>query len=416
MQLTPLARLLADAFRLWHSRDWDGERIAAYQRRHLLKMLRYAVANVPFYSALGLDGQAIHCVADLERFPVITKANVQERGREFLSREFSPSRLKHSKSSGMSGEPTVTYFDARCWWLTRYALKLRRVLSDTKLRRQRVLLVSEQPARRPQSPLLRLLSPVLAVRTLSLSADLAASLQELREFRPTLIYGFPSWLLALARAASEAGIALPSVPLVYTSSEVLTAATRRTLEAAYGARVVDIYGSTEFKEIAVQCVHGRYHVNFESVYVESVPRVEDGVPRLLVTTLMNEAMPLVRYDLGDTGRVEEGVCPCGRHGPYLLELAGRLSEVLAFPDGTRLSPYLLTTVIEQRETVHHFRIVHEGAWDLRIELFAPAWTAADERDLENSLKQVLPADVRLRFVALATRGTYAKRRAVSREF
>jgi phenylacetate-CoA ligase len=263
----------------------------------------------------------------------------------------------------------------------------------------------------------RLLAPLVAVRTMSLGHDLQANLRELNDFRPTVVQGFPSWLLVLAQAASEAGVALPQVPLIYTSSEALTATARRTLERAYQARVVDVYGSTEFKEIAVQCRNGRYHVNFESVYVESVPSPETGVPRLLVTTLLNRAMPLIRYELGDTGRVEEGACPCGRWGPYLCDLSGRLSEVLSFPDGTQLSPYLLTTVLEQRPMVKHFRVVHERPWQLRIELRAnPSLSAAEERELESSLKEILPSAAAVRFVALADRGTYSKRRAVSREF
>jgi phenylacetate-CoA ligase len=189
------------------------------------------------------------------------------------------------------------------------------------------------------------------------------------------------------------------------------------LTAAYRGRVIDVYGSTEFKEIAVQCPHGRYHINFESVYVESVADGRGGPPRLLITTLVNRAMSLIRYELGDTGRLADENCACGRYSPQIVGLQGRLSEMLSFPDGTRISPYLLTTAIEEHSSVRHFRIVHEQPAALRIETFAaPPLSEADRSSIEGRLRELLPADTSVRFVTLTERGAHQKRRAVSREF
>ena len=103
MRLAALATLPVDAALLWRSRHWSAERIAAYQNARLLEMLRHAVRHVPFYSALGLAPEAIAAAGDLGRFPVVTKADVQERGSELLSDEFPASGLYRSKSSGMTG-------------------------------------------------------------------------------------------------------------------------------------------------------------------------------------------------------------------------------------------------------------------------------------------------------------------------
>jgi phenylacetate-coenzyme A ligase PaaK-like adenylate-forming protein len=260
---------------------------------------------------------------------------------------------------------------------------------------QRVLLVSElagEPL--PPSWLRRILERVVDVRTLSLTAPIDANAHSLVQFRPTILYGFPSYLLALAACGRDHGWKLPRVTLVYTSSEVLTESARRALADAYGGRVIDVYGSTEFKEIAVQCHYGAYHVNFESVYVESVADEKRGPPRLLVTTLVNKAMPLIRYEIGDTGWLVDEACPCGRESPQVVGLQGRVSEVLSFPDGTSVSPLAL-----------------------RIEILAvPPLSASDLMALEGSLRRLLPAAAALRFVALTERGSYTKRRAVSREF
>lgn len=414
MRLRDKARFLAMLPKLLRSQWWNKQKISAYQQSRLVKVMKYAVEHVPFYAALGIAPRDIRSAGDLQRFPIVTKADLQERGEQFLSRTFDRDRLRRSLSSGMTGEPTITYFDDASWLLTKYALKARRALTTAKSLRQRILIVSEQ-ANRSSPPVV--LQWFLTMQGMSLTTDLHRNLEILVQFAPTMIYGFPSYLLALADTAAEVGVALPRVPLICTSSEMLTAVARSKLEKAFEGRLVDVYGSTEFKEIAIQCAQGRYHINFESVYVESARDAKHDVHRLLITTLVNRAMPLLRYELGDTGRVEEAVCACGRHSPHVTDLHGRLSEILLFPDGTRLSPYVLTTAIEQEPRIKHFRVVHEQPWVVRIETYSqPSLSTASQQELAAAITSLLPKQVSLRFVELPDRGERGKRRAVSREF
>jgi phenylacetate-CoA ligase len=411
------ARLLADTIRLLRSQWWSTDDIRDYQGARLLALLRYAVEHVPFYAALGVSAEDIRSLEDLRRFPVVTKADVQARADEFLSREFEKDRLRSSRSSGMTGEPTVTYFDESSWLLCKYALKARRVLSAIGASRQRVLILSdEEIPDESRSAVPRLGAFFVDVRGMRLGIELADEVKKLASFRPTVVYGFPSYLAALADAAARANIEIPKVPVIYTSSEVLTSSARAALERAYGGHVIDIYGSTEFKEIAVQCQQGRYHVNFESVYVESHDESE-RLPKLLVTSLVNKAMPLIRYELGDTGKVESVPCACGRQSEQLVDLQGRVSEMLVFPDGAVLSPYLLEGVVELHPAVKHFRIVHEQPWALRIEILAqPAMQESDLGTFAANLRRLLPTGVSVRFAELRDRGTGTKRRVVLREF
>lgn len=417
MHLRSQAKVVGHTIRLLRSQWWNERRIGDHQNTRLVTLLRYAVQHVPFYAALGIASRDIHSIEDLRRFPVVTKADLQARSDDFLSGAFDKSSLHCSRSSGMTGEPTVTYFDEESWLLCKYALKARRVLSAIGPSRQRLLIISDEEAPGDSWSVVPWLGAFfLNIRGMSLGRELNDEVRKVVSFRPTVIYGFPSYLLALADAAIEAGIAIPKVPLLYTSSEMLTDSARASLQRAYGGQVIDIYGSTEFKEIAAQCERGRYHINFESVYLESRDG-EEGLPRVLVTTLVNKAMPLIRYELGDTGKVESAVCACGRRSQQLVELQGRISEMLSFPDGTRLSPYVIEAAVEQHPMVKHFRIAHVQPWTLRIETLAqPPLSESDRRNLAASLHRVLPAGVSLIFVELNDRGLQAKRRVITREF
>ena len=126
------------------------------------------------------------------------------------------------------------------------------------------------------------------------------------------MYGFPSYLTRLGEVAE--GTIKPN--FVFTSGEMLDGETRRAIERGFGAPVFDIYGCTELKEIAWECpAHEGYHINSDRVVVETLHADhstgrQDGA--LLVTSLYNFGMPLIRYQLGDTGRLIAASCSCGR--------------------------------------------------------------------------------------------------------
>src|SRR6185295_14515719 len=97
----------------------------------------------------------------------------------------------------------------------------------------------------------------------------------------------------------------------------------------WGVGVVDVYSSEECGQIALQCPeHEQYHVQSESVLVEVLddegrPCAPGTIGRVVLTTLQNFAMPLIRYDIGDFA--EPGpACPCGRALPVLTRIVGRV--------------------------------------------------------------------------------------------
>jgi phenylacetate-CoA ligase len=211
------------------------------------------------------------------------------------------------------------------------------------------------------------LGDALVCKRLSIHQSTKAAVELLQDFKPTAIYSFPSWLEETSLTASALKRQLPKVPIIFTSSEVLTPAIRSRIETAFSAEVCDIYGNTEFKEVAWQCAEGRYHINFESTWVEDT-RDDDGSDEsfLVLTSLNNRAMPLIRYSVGDRGRFNTGSCACGRHSPYLENLGGRQTDVVVLADGRRLSPYLLSTSIESHPGIARYQLVQPSPGRLLV--------------------------------------------------
>ncbi len=374
MKLVDQLHTAALVLSAWRSQWWDEAQIRNFRDHALVLMMRHAVANVPFYRGLGLRAASIVAATDLERFPVITKRHVQESPEAFLASGFARGSLYASRTSGSSGQPTTTYFDRRAWLLGRYALKMRRTAATSGFSvGQRVVIVSEQ--RPDQLAALAAAAPsglrgFIRQRYLSIHTPVADHLPVLLRWRPHVIYAFPSYLLDLIVAAERRHVPLPQIATLYTSSEVLTPAARERIERAFAGRVCDVYGSTEFKEVAWQCSSGRYHLNFESVHIEAGDCGTAGP--VVLSSLCNFAMPLLRFAIGDRAIFGSNACACGRHSLNLLAFEGREGEMIDLPGGRRISPYLLTTAIESEESILQYRIVQLTAAALRIDVVVGA--------------------------------------------
>jgi phenylacetate-CoA ligase len=404
--------------KLWaamRSQWWSAERIREQQQRSLVGMMRHAVAEVPFYQRLNLPAATILDTADLQRFPVITKHDIQRDPDAFLAPGFAPSELYSSRTSGSSGQPTTTYFDRQTWLLCKYALKMRRIAATAGLPlMKRVLIVSEQApellaASTRSGP--SGLGIFFSQRRVSIHTPIAQHLAMLAEYRPHIVYAFPSYLIDLIASAERHGLTLPKIETLYTSSEVLTPSARARIETAFCGRLYDVYGSTEFKEVAWQCRAGRYHLNFESVYVEA--QAAGARAPVILSTLCNGAMPLLRFDIGDRALFGDDRCPCGRAAPHMLEFVGREGDMITLSSGRRLSPYLLTTAIESEDSILQYRIFQTGPNAFRVDVIvrAPGQSAPWQRAMCEQLERIIgePADFDLREVEALERAPSGKR-------
>lgn len=160
--------------------------------------------------------------------------------------------------------------------------------------------------------------------------------------RPTLLWAFPSAAAQLARHVSMhyRHHELPLAHVAKLGGEQVYPFQRREIEQYLGAKPVQLYGSSELGAIAAECPLGSLHIYGPHVKVE-VFRGDEPAPvgefgDIVVTTLINRAMPLIRYRVGDQGRLSPEPCPCGLPHPVLADLRGRCDDHLLGADGTAL--------------------------------------------------------------------------------
>jgi phenylacetate-coenzyme A ligase PaaK-like adenylate-forming protein len=219
-------------------------------------------------------------------------------------------------------------------------------------------------------------APQAASRELSVLRPVREWVESLNALQPAFLAGYPTALRLLAHEQDARRLAI-SPSIVWSGGEHLTQAARLAIARAFGALVIDEYGSSECLSIAVGCGEGWLHLNADWVVLEAVDARYRPVPpgtlshTALLTNLANRVQPVIRYDLGDRIVVRPDPCECGNPLPA-LRVEGRCEDVLTLRrrDGVRVRmlPMALTTAIEEGAGLHLFQIVRNSDHELALRL------------------------------------------------
>jgi len=156
--------------------------------------------------------------------------------------------------------------------------------------------------------------------------------------QPDHILSLPNIIKRLAPYCIENAITFPGLREVQVHGEMCGELLHQQCREAWDVPLHDMYTSREIGYMALQCpVHDHYHVQSEGVYLEVLDK--DDQPcrpgetgRVIVTTLHNYAMPLIRYEVGDYAELG-GICDCGRGLPVINRILGREQDILVLPTG-----------------------------------------------------------------------------------
>ena len=348
---------------LLQSQYWPPEQMLAYQRSQLSQLLRHARAQVPFYKSSLAPVFRGNGDIDWDRWheiPIVTRADLRDRRNEMLAATLPPGHgpTKTFRSSGSSGvsiamETTKIAVDANRATAWRFYLlqgidakKTRASLSNST--RTGEILREEFYLRQSGG-----LSTDAAAgwREIVLNRSLPESrkLDLLESEGVTYLFDIPNNMevLALANLSRKNPVRLEAL---LCFGQGLPVEQRNLFQQSFGARSISMYSSEEGGMMACQCGDSfHYHLNPEIVLVEILApdgtACAPGEPgRVVITPFFSTALPLIRYDQGDTAELHSS-CTCKSKLPVIAKIAGRQDQLLQFPDGPRsaagISPRLL---------------------------------------------------------------------------
>lgn len=362
----------------WCSRD----EIQTLQWNKMKGLLDHAYRNVPWYRNIfkerGLSPADIKSHEDLRLLPVLGKEDLRQSANDFTASSYS-AKTSIIKSSGSTGVSVKFARDRKSTGYGRAAMY--------RGHRWHGVNIGDMEARLWGVPIsfkdmvTHKVGDFLLNRFRERSFDLTEEVMDefytaMKRKRPAYLMGYPSLVYQYAVFLKSRGDVLPfAIRMVKVTSETLFDYQKEVIEEVFKCPVVNEYGAAEVGLVGFECPSSRMHLMSECVFVEednSGEGLSDDSRDLIITDLNNYAHPIIRYRLGDRGRLSSDSCVCGRGLPLIESIQGRTSDVVFRDDGSPVHSavfsYILKEITKAGMGVSQYKVYQDSVGQLRIEI------------------------------------------------
>lgn len=367
--------------------------------RRLRHTVRYAYEQTAFYRELldevNFDPYATFSFSDFSLLPVLDREDIRQAGKRLLARSMPPDQIRNDSTGGSTGVPTHLWLgpEDRGWRDSgmEYWFQLLGVPEGTRTALLWGHHLDPQANDTIRERYQAFVSNIRWFDSLRMSPETLESYhQDLERWRPACIIAYASALGHLAEYVLAKNYK-PSYPTrcLITGGEKLWSRHRHLIEQAFGRPVHERYGARDAGCLGVQLnpTHNLdYTLDWANTLVE--PEFSDSESPILVTKLQADAMPLLRYRIGDIGRFPAGSRP-GYPTFTLEDVMGRVADRISLPNGTWVSglevPHLLKDY-----PVREFQFLQRR--DYSVELQVVPQSDFDEENLR-SIRDILTANL-----------------------
>jgi phenylacetate-CoA ligase len=305
------------------------------------KQLDYVFKNSPFYQKkfgeAGIEAGDIKTPDDIIKLPFTEKSNLRDAYPLGIQAAPDEDIVRIHSSSGTTGLPIIipyTANDVYTWGLM--FKRCYEYAGVTKLDRIQITPgyglwtagIGFQNGAEMLGAMAIPMGPGNTEKQLKMMVDL----------KSTVLTSTSSYALLLAEQVSQRNM-LPDIYLRkgIVGSERWSDKMRERIASELNIELYDIYGLTEIygPGISIDC---KYHtglhfwddyLHFEIIDTATLRPVSDGeLGEIVITTLIKEGAPLIRYRTHDLSRLIPGECPCGSPHPRHDRIVGRTDDMI----------------------------------------------------------------------------------------
>ena len=322
--------------------DWSNEQRIDWIEERLRTVVRQAYEQTEYYRELldriEFDVYADFSFEEFSRIPVLSREDVHEAGPKLLSSSVPPAQRQKESTGGSTGVPTELWLgpEERGWRDSGMEHFFER-LGMPEGSRTALLWGHHLDPKATDSLRDRYHAFVANTRwfdSMRLGPELLDEYhQELERFRPASIIAYASALGYLAEHVLSRNYK-PNYPTrcCVTGGEKLWSRHRLLIEEAFGRPVHERYGSRDAGCMGVQLEPGSLDYTIDWSYTLVEPELPEPDSPILVTKLHADAMPMIRYRIGDMGHFPAGSKP-GHPTLVLSDVLGRSLDRIVMPDG-----------------------------------------------------------------------------------
>lgn len=376
--------------------DSDNSFVKNHQKKAWAQLKAHATETTDFYSSL----------ADLRlsEFPIITKNDIRFRQEAFMSSSYKKENLIQMATSGSTGTPFICYQDVRkkkrvnaeiIYYSEKVGYRLGDNLSYIRTIVRQVKKTKWKQFLQNQT--------LINCRTLDDAgiSEMIIELQNQSKKGNLTLLGYASTYTALLKYLEKKNImSIPNcnVTGVISGSEMLYDSVREGISQRFGGiNVVSRYSNEENGVIGQdEGINNVFPINEADYIVEIVDddgrKVPNGVTgRIVVTDLYNYAMPMIRYDTGDAGAIDNFEIN-GRNKKCICNFSGRKVDVIFDTTGKAISPFLITNHMWSFPNISQFQLIQkdEKKYELKLNVSEDNYNC--QNDVVELLKSLIGSD------------------------
>ncbi|WP_245320530.1 phenylacetate--CoA ligase [Methanofollis sp. W23] len=280
----------------------------------------------------------IRTLADITRLPFMYKRDLRDHYPDHLFTATQDELVRYHVSSGTTGKPTVVGYTATD--LENWTASLARSLTACGLGRGDVMQVSYGYGLFTGGLGMHYGAERIGATVLpSSTGNTERQIELMQDLHVTAIACTPSYLVHIGETAEKMGVSIKNdtdLRIGVLGAEPWSEAMRTKLQDSLGIRVYDIYGTSELSgPMFTECTEQNgIHIWGDLAYPEIIdPETGEPLPagekgELVMTVLKKEALPMIRYRVGDVTVLNDEPCACGRTSPRIMRIQGRVDDML----------------------------------------------------------------------------------------
>ncbi len=393
------------------------------QEQKLKELVHYVYQHSPFYRKkfddAGVKPEDIKTLDDVKKLPFTYKQDLRDTYPTGMFCVPNEQLVRFHVSSGTTGKPTIVGYTKND--IDQWSLSLARALTSIGVGRGDVLQISYGYGLFTGGLGMHYGAEEAGATVLPTSAgNTEKQLELMQDLGTTVLACTPSYMLFMNEAAKQAGISLKDdtkLRVGVLGAEPWSEEMRTRIEESSGIKAYDIFGTSELSgPLFTECTYqDGIHIWADQFLVEIIdPETGEPLPdgeqgELVITTLAKEALPLIRYKIGDLTVKTSEVCKCGRTHPRIMRVLGRVDDMLIIR-GINVFPGQIESVLMNiPEVGEHFMIIVDRVNELdtmkvQIEMTDAAFSdkvtdiMSLEKKVASSLKSVLNLAVKVELV------------------
>lgn len=408
---------VANVVAMLETSQWlPAEQILENQLLQVASVVRHAYMTVPFYhqrlAGIGFDPfQDTFNHSNFRQLPLLQRHDIQQDPKSLYSDQLPPSHghAYDGKTSGSTGRPIHfrgTGLVSNFW----KALNIRDHLWQKRdFQGSYAVIRALVPNDRQYPNWGRATAGIFETGpsySLDIRNDIDTQIHWLQERKPTYFLTYPANLRGILDRCRARGLHFPELKQINTISETLDPDIPGLCQEVLGIPMSDCYGAEETGHIALQCPDsGLYHIQSEHLLVEILndkdePCSPGEMGRVVITTLANFAMPLIRYEIMDYA-IAGPPCPCGRGLTTLTRILGRRRNLVTLPDGRRYWPLFGFHQWMDAFPIEQMQLIQKSLTQVEVRYVSSRSLVGKELQiLGHTIQRALRYPFSLRFVAV----------------